>query len=155
MPFKSLDAAQKREAQIRADKEKELQRQKTIEAGLAAFKVFAAKTEAGDTNALGSTITDLTALSAFIASLQGFYEGTENIGQSLGKPQLSGKDGHIVRVDGGERVIKTADNKKIGGLSNDKLTNIADLYNRGLLVEQLPQYEIKQDRFESNDTTTR
>ena len=146
----SLDAAQKREAEIRKEKEKELQRQKLIEAGTAAFKILAAKTEAGDKNAFGSTLSELTQLQLFVSTLSQFWDGAENVGAALGAPQLSGKDGHIVRVDGGERVVKTADNKRMGGLSNDKLTDIAEMYNKGLLVEQLPQYEIKQQRFESN-----
>jgi hypothetical protein len=148
---KSIALAQQREAELRREKEKEIQKQKLIEAGLTAFKVFSAKTEQGDKNALGNTITDLTTLQAFITGLSGFYEGTENVAESLGAPQLAGKDGHIIRVDGSERVIAGKDNKKMGGISNEKASSIIEMYNKGLLSEQLPQYEIKQQPYQSNE----
>jgi hypothetical protein len=148
---KSIALAQQREAELRREKEKEIQKQKLIEAGLTAFKVFSAKTEQGDKNALGNTITDLTTLQAFITGLSGFYEGTENVAESLGAPQLAGKDGHIIRVDGSERVIAGKDNKKMGGISNEKASSIIEMYNKGLLSEQLPNYDIKQQPYQSNE----
>ena len=145
---KSLDAAAKREAQIRQEKEKALMREKSIEAGLSAFKLMAAKTEQGDENAVGSTIADLTKLAAIIPTLlQGFHDGTENTGD---KGVLKDKHGVITGyTHKNERVLTEKQNKKIGNLSNEKLTEIAEMYNNGLFnVESI---NVPQQRFQSNE----
>ncbi len=49
---KSLAESEKREAEIRREKEKELQRQQRIEAGLAAFQVFSANAQQDPETAL-------------------------------------------------------------------------------------------------------
>jgi hypothetical protein len=53
-------------------------------------------------------------LKSFASTLAGFYEGTDDVGKSLGKPQLSGKDGHIVRVDGKEQIWSAKDRAAVG-----------------------------------------
>lgn len=130
----SIVAEEKRQAEIERKKEKEAQKAKRRELGLTAINTYNSKIQAGDKNALGSTIRDLTLLGAAISTIPGFYEGTENVAASLGKPHLPGKDGYIVRVDGNERVFNGADNARIGDMSNETLTNIAVAFNKGLLV---------------------
>lgn len=129
---KSLAIAQKREAEIRKEQERELQRQKRIEAGLTAFKVFGAKTEAGDKNALGNTITDLSVLSAFIETLPTAFDGTIDTGNG-GK--IDNKGGFLSVLHPNERVVPKKDNIKMGGISNEKLSDIAQMYNKGLLID--------------------
>ncbi len=118
----------KRQEEAERQKQKIQRNQQLVAAGLAAFKVFAAKVETGDPNPLSSTIADMTALTAFVSSLPTFWEGTENVGDSLGSPDMSGRDGHVVRVDSNERIVDVANNKKMLGISNDELGDLAWSY---------------------------
>jgi len=143
---KSLALAQKREAEIRREQEREIQRQKQLQAGLTAFKVYAAKTDAGDKNALGSTIKDLTVLQAFIASLPTAYDGIEDTGNG---GNLDGKGGFLGVWHPRERVVPEKDNAKMAGMSNKELGDLADRYNKGLLIEA-NEMPMQINRFESN-----
>ena len=143
----SLDLAQKREAEIRREKQKEIQQQKLVEAGLTAFKVYGAKTEAGDPNALGNTLTDLTTLSTFLKTLPTAFDGVVDTGKG---GDVDNKGGFLSVLHPNERVVPKKDNIKMGGISNEKAADIIEMYNKGLLNEQLPQYEIKQQPFQSN-----
>ncbi len=81
-------------------------------------------------------------IKALAQSLIGFFTGTEKtIGEELGAPQLSGKDGHIVRVDGSEMVMNgTLVNKArsvdpnvttseiVNGFIKSKTSNVAPIY---------------------------
>lgn len=56
--------------------------------------------------ASGKAFLQVKGMKYLVQSLAGFFSGTERtIAEELGAPQLSGKDGHIVRVDGGEMVM--------------------------------------------------
>jgi len=120
---KSLAESEKKEAQIRAEKEKELQRQQRIEAGLAAFQVFAANAGEDPSTALTKTFTDITALTAFIGSLPSFFVGTEDTGTVSNA--LDSNGGRLSVLHDNERVMTAEQNKKIGGMSNEELTKIA------------------------------
>ena len=126
---KSLAESEKQEAEIRAERERELQRQQRIEAGLAAFQVFAANAQEDPGTALSRTFTDITALTAFISSLPAFFEGTEDTG-TVSNP-LDSNGGRVAILHNHERVITAKDNKKIGNISNEELTRIAVEYKRG------------------------
>ena len=123
----------RRQEELERQKQKVQRRQQLINAGIAAFKVYGEKVAQGDQNPLASTITDLTALSAFIQSLPTFWEGTENVGDSLGSPLLSGRDGHVVRVDSNERIVDVANNRKMSGISNNELGDLAWSYKNDTL----------------------
>ena len=138
---KSLAESEKKEVEIRREKEKELQRQQRIEAGLAAFQLLASKAKENPETALPETLKEILTLSTFVNALPGFYDGTENIGQSMGGPHLNtSKDAYLsyvdgvgmARLDGGERIVPTAMNKAIGGLSNEELTQLAIDSKRGV-----------------------
>lgn len=130
----SIAAEEKRQAEIERRREKEKAKERRRQLALTAINTYNSKVQAGDPNALGSTIRDLTLLGAAIAAIPGFYEGTENIADALGKPNLPGKDGYIVRVDGDERVLNPSQNAMVGDLSNEELAEIANLYTKGLLL---------------------
>ena len=118
--------------ELERKKQKLQRRQQLVNAGIAAFKVYGSKVEQGDEQPLKSTITDLTALTAFVAALPTFYEGTELVGESLGKPLLNGKDGHVVRVDSAERIVDPLNNSKLAGISNDELGMLGLSYKNNL-----------------------
>ena len=121
----NLAITQKRQAELELEREKQLKRQKQSELALAAVETYSAKVSAGDDNALASTITDIALLRAFVASLPGFLGGSERVGDDL-SPLLPGKDGHVIRVDGDERILSPNQNKIIPhSMSNMELALLA------------------------------
>lgn len=101
------------------------------------LKAYNAELSSGKTSgeALSNAIINTTVLEQFAKSLPAFIEGTENVGESLGKPQLSGRDGHIIRVDGDERIVDPENNRKYGGMSNDEAANIIERYRLGKMMD--------------------
>ena len=126
---KSLAESEKREAEIRREKEKELQRQQRIEAGLAAFQVFSANAQQDPETALSKTITDVTALTAFLGGLPSFFVGTEDTGKAGNS--LDSNGGRLSILHDNERVMTAEQNKRIGNISNEELTRLAVDSTRG------------------------
>jgi hypothetical protein len=126
---KSLAESEKREAEIRREKEKELQRQQRIEAGLAAFQVFSANAQQDPETALSKTITDVTALTAFLGGLPSFFVGTEDTGKAGNS--LDNNGGRLSILHDNERVMTAEQNKRIGNISNEELTRLAVDSTRG------------------------
>lgn len=113
-------------------KEKELKKQKRIEAGLAIFKLFSAN--ADKKNPLAATIADTTGLLAFISSLPAFHDGTEDTGAN-GKG-IDGKGGFHAVLHPNERVVPKSLNDQIGSMSNEQLTKLAQEYQNGRLISK-------------------
>ena len=62
------------------------------------------------------------------AIIQGaFYEGTENVADSLGEPVFKGKDGYVIAVDGQERILNPEHSKAVKGMSNKELVERATM----------------------------
>ena len=123
----NLARDEQRRAELEQKRARQAQRQKILELGLATVQAYSNKLGDGEENALGSTIADTTALLAFVNSLPAFWDGAERVSDSL-TPQMSGRDGHIIRVDGGERVMTVAQNSMIPkGMSNWELATLAQL----------------------------
>lgn len=122
----NLALQQKRAAELEKQRQQQIRRQKLAELGLATIETYSAKVQAGDQNPFFSTITDITLLRSFIESLPAFYEGSEMVSNDL-EQTVSGRDGYVVRVDGGERVLPTALNQVIPStMSNYELAMIAN-----------------------------
>lgn len=133
----SLAKAQK--DQLDAEKQK-INYQRSIQRLQMALAIFNAynnniqNAKVGE-NAFTKTITDVSQLSAFIQSIPQFYKGTETtVGEALGKPQLSGRDGHIVRVDGSEKILNPYLSQKTGDLTTFEIAKIAEDRLKGKLV---------------------
>lgn len=121
----NLAVTQKRQAELALQRERQLQKQKQSELALAAVETYSSKVTSGDKNPLASTIADVALLQAFVASLPAFYEGSERVGDDL-NPTMSGKDGHLIRVDGDERILNPAQSKLIPkDMSNMQLAMLA------------------------------
>ena len=121
----SLAAEQKRRAELEQQRAEQIKRQKLAELGLSAIETYGANVAAGKPNPLAATIADISLLQAFIESLPGFYEGAEMVGDAL-TPVLPGRDGHIIRVDGGERILTSSQNAIIPrDMSNMELAQMA------------------------------
>lgn len=97
----------KKRAELEAEREKEIKRMKRLELGLALIKVYLAKVAAGDKNPIASTAVEMVGMQALVESLPAFFEGTneKTVGDVLGKPDIAGRDGYIVRVDRDETIL--------------------------------------------------
>jgi len=161
----NLAFEQRKQAELEQKKIKEQQRAKIIELGLNALKTYTAKLENKDKNPLGSTIKDISFLTAFIRTLPAFYDGTENTGQG---GIVDNKGGFLSILHPNERVVTAEQNKELKGISNKELVNIVSLWKSNLVQpkQNAPQIgfnsmnplEIKQaiqDGFKSIDIPVR
>ena len=117
------------ERQKEDENEKEIKRQKA----LAFFKAYIGFLDKGDSalEALAKAGSSIAIADAVAGS---FFVGTENVERDLkGNKVHNGRDGHIIAVDGSERILTGEQNKKIGALSNNELADLAKNYNNGLL----------------------
>jgi TP901 family phage tail tape measure protein len=126
---KSLAQNEKMLAEANKKKEQELKKQERIKLAESVFSTYIANLENKEGNALVKTISDISVLTSFINSLPTFYEGTETtVGEALGSPQMQGKDGYIVRVDGSEKVLNPELSKMTGSLTTYEIAKISSDY---------------------------
>lgn len=131
----SLAEQQKIIAEANKVKAQEQKKQERIKMAESVYSAYIANQEKGEKNPLAKTISDITLLNQFISALPTFYEGTEGtVGDALGMPQLSGRDGHIVRVDGSEKILNPTLSKMTGNLSTGEIAKIAQEYQNGKLI---------------------
>lgn len=105
------------------------------------FKLLSANAESDPNNALTKTFTEMLLSEALVKSLPGFFKGTENVERDLkGNKVHNGRDGHVIAVDGGERVMTGDQNKLMGGMANDDVANLVYRHNNNLL----PNYMINE-----------
>lgn len=123
----SLAEQQKIIAEKTRQKEQELRRQQQIRLAETVYTTYSSKVEAGSKNPLAETIRDTTLLQAFINSLPTYESGTEDTGKD-GRG-VDGKGGMLSVLHPNERVIPKDMNEKIGSMSNEQLTKIAQEYN--------------------------
>lgn len=123
----NLAITEQRQAQLELEREQQLKRQKQSELALTAIQTYGSKVSAGDPNPLASTISDVSVLRAFVGTLPGFYEGTEDTGTA---GPLKDSHGTITGfTHENERVIKAEQNRLIGSMSNAELTMLAHREN--------------------------
>lgn len=116
-----------------AKKEQEQRRQERIKMAFAAYEAY--ERNASDPNVknpLAKTITDITLLKQFIATLPTFFEGTEDTGRH--GEGVDGKGGFHAILHPNERVIPKAQNDIIGDLSNQELASLAQKYHAGKMI---------------------
>jgi hypothetical protein len=93
---------------------------------------------------LVDTVAEFGLTSGIASSIAGFIDGTEHVGNSMGKAPLGGMidnylgsvGGQVFRFDGDEAILNPAQNKKRGGLSNDETVDVAHRYLKGDLIEK-------------------
>lgn len=136
----SLATEQRKQAELERDRERAIKRRQRLEFALSAIQTYSNKVAAGEENALGSTITDLSVLRAFVDSLPTFFTGSEMVGNDLQESSLlkgESNDKHLIRVDGSERILTGEQNKLIGNMSNLELATLAHAHNTGNLVNNV------------------
>jgi hypothetical protein len=119
----NLALTEKRQAELELERKRQVERQQRTELALTAIQTYAGKVQADDPNPLASTISDISVLRAFINTLPGFYEGTEDTG-SVGA--LRDEHGAITGfTHENERVLTAEQNRMIGPMSNAELASLA------------------------------
>jgi len=132
---KSLAQNEKLTAELNKKKAKEIKKQERIKLAESVFTSYTANVANKEKNPIIKTISDISVLTAFINSLPTFYKGTERtVGESLGMPQLSGRDGHIVRVDGSEKILNPTLSKMTGNMTTLEIAQLAEDKLRGKIM---------------------
>ena len=137
---------QRQQAELEQQREEQVRRAQRREIVLAGIKAFAEN--AGQPNAVGQTLSQITQLSAGLLNLiPGFYEGTEDTGK-VGQP-LDSNGGRLAVLHDNERVMTKEQNKLMGGVSNDVAAQIVHDHLNPTYFDATPM--VYTQRFESNE----
>lgn len=118
----SLASEQKRQAELERQKEELEKKKLRRQAILSGLDLLSSKIDNNETDAVSSTIRDITSLIAIIGNLPAFAEGSEFVERGNAP---KGTDKILARVDEGERILTKDQNKRIGNISNEQLTSMA------------------------------
>lgn len=138
----------RRQAELERERRRQIEAQKRTELGLAVLKSYQSNVEKDPNGALKRTLTDISVLSGAIRSLPSFEKGTENTGKN--GDGIDGRGGFLSVLHPEERVMTKGQNKKVGDLSNDELSDIAWMYNLGMLKPNEVNDNYKLDELNSN-----
>jgi len=127
----SLAAENQAIAQAEVERERLEKRKQAVLAATAFLKSFTANLESGDTSTEAFSKAALTsgAVESFISGLSGFIDGTpgdKTIGETLGSPSISGKDGYIIRADKDERIFNPEQSAGIKGYTNNDVVRAVE-----------------------------
>ena len=126
----SIEASREAERNATLEKQKEQRKQQRIEDVKTLLNIINQNIDKGDSVPIATTkgIASLGIIKAVAKGLSGFAKGTEwRLGQEH-KAQLSGVDGHIVKVDSSEGIVKGSlmdKAERVGISSTDELVNLA------------------------------
>lgn len=107
-------------------KKKEQKEQQFLEETKLLYTAIENYVEKGDTIPVagGKAFLQVKGVKAIAQSLQGFFLGTKRtVGEELGNPLLSGKDGYVVRVDGQEKILNPELSRATGNATTDEIVN--------------------------------
>jgi hypothetical protein len=135
-----LQEEQDRLSVLEAKREQSARRQLEIDSAIQASQILVAIAGAAAQIAKpgASTVDIISAITAVVGALgagvqlvsqyqssrPSFFEGTEDVAKSLGKPSRLGRDGYDISVDGSERIVPGFINQKLKGISNAQLPDL-------------------------------
>lgn len=125
----SIASEQKRQAELERQREELEKKKLRRQAILSGLDLLSSKLDNNEGDAVASTIRDITSLIGIIGNLPAFAEGTEFVN---GGNAPKGKDKIIARIDEGERIMTKEQNKKLGNISNEDLTSMAQSWDNGI-----------------------
>lgn len=109
-------------------KQKEQQQQQLIEELQLLYDATQNYVEKGDSLPVAGSkalfqVTGLRALfKTALSGVKGFFGGTKRtVGEELGAPLFPGKDGHLIRVDGSEKILNPELSAKTGNATTDDI----------------------------------
>jgi len=122
-------------------KKEKLERRKQQIAMVSAFlQSYLTAIENGEKpgQALVTAGADKAVLESFINSLPAFIDGTNTtVADSLGSPMMSGEDGHVIRVDGREKILNPELSGMTGNLTTGQIAKLSQDYLNGKLVSKM------------------
>lgn len=133
----SLALNEKEQARIQKNIEKEQRRIEMLKLAQSVYSTYASYASNPEIkNPLSKTVTDMTVLSQFVKTLPTFYKGTEtDVKTALGNPDLQGKDGYIVRVDGSEKILNPKLSQMTGNMTTYEIAKLAEDHRLGKLIK--------------------
>ncbi|MHA1483474.1 MAG: hypothetical protein ACTSQA_08585, partial [Candidatus Heimdallarchaeaceae archaeon] len=123
--LEKANLAKQREAERAAKQEQ------NIALATAFLNNLAARSKTDPETAFALALRDTLGAKLIAEGLASFYEGTEDTGTATDR--LDSKGGRYAILHDNERVMTKAQNKKVGGMSNDDLANLAYDFNHGNL----------------------
>jgi tape measure domain-containing protein len=131
-----IDKQQIENEKQRINEQRSIQRLQMAMAVFQAYSNNIQNAKVGE-NPFTKTLTDVTLLNQFVASLPTFIDGTEtNIAESLGKAHMQGQDGYIVRVDGSEKVLNPKLSAMTGNMTTYEIAKLAEDFRRGEVMRK-------------------
>jgi len=141
----SLAAEKARQAEIQKELAKTEKRKQLLAATETALELMGSYAQGGSQTPFQDAFSDISKMLGALKSIQFFADGTESVSGGI-----EGKDSVPAMLMPKERVIDVANNMKIGGMSNDQLSELAFKYRTGRLDQDLPSIKVEKQRFESN-----
>lgn len=141
----SLAAEKARQAEIQKELAKTEKRKQLLAATETALELMGSYAQGGSQTPFQDAFGDITKMLGALKSIQFFADGTESVSGGV-----QGKDSVPAMLMPKERVVDVANNMKIGGMSNDQLSELAFKYRTGRLDQDLPSIKVEKQRFESN-----
>lgn len=123
--LEKANLAKQREAERAAKQEQ------NIALATAFLNNLAARSKTDPETAFALALRDTLGAKLIAEGLASFYDGTEDTGTASDK--LDSKGGRYAILHDNERVMTKSQNKKVGGMSNDELANLAYDFNHGNL----------------------
>jgi hypothetical protein len=123
--------------------EKERKQKEAIALAEAYFNAYNAELKqpkANPSSAAQKALGDVLLAKGIAKGIASFFEGTEDTGNG-GK--VDNKGGFVAVLHPNERVVTAEQNKKMKGLSNDELTDIAHKFKAGELIDVSKQYNLE------------
>ena len=123
------EAEQKKNQEIQAQQRRDL-----VNVGI---QTYNSKVEQGEENPLAATIRDIALLQQFLSTIPAFYEGTDTtVASALGAPDVSGRDGYVVRVDGREKVLNPTLSDMTGSMTTNEIAHLSQDYLNGKMIHK-------------------
>jgi hypothetical protein len=141
----SLAVEKAKQAEIQKELAKTEKRKQLLAVTESALQLLGSYAQGGSKTPFKDAFSDITKMLGAIQSIQFFADGTESV-----EGGIQGKDSVPAMLMPKERVVDVANNKKIGGMSNDQLADLAFKYRTGRLDQDLPSIKLEKQRFESN-----
>ena len=141
----SLAVEKAKQAEIQKELAKTEKRKQLLAATQTALELMGSYAEGGSQTPFQDAFGDITKMLGALKTIQFFADGTESV-----EGGVQGKDSVPAMLMPKERVIDVSNNMKIGGMSNDQLSELAFKYRTGRLDQDLPSIKVEKQRFESN-----
>ena len=141
----SLAVEKAKQAEIQKELAKTEKRKQLLAATQTALELMGSYAEGGSKTPFQDAFGDITKMLGALKTIQFFADGTESV-----EGGVQGKDSVPAMLMPKERVIDVSNNMKIGGMSNDQLSELAFKYRTGRLDQDLPSIKVEKQRFESN-----